>query len=93
MIDGHHPKLDVMLRISLPDVDHIEIRRAITEPGMRRVIVGRGRTGDPRHMIVRIDMKLLVEKINVELPELPQVKADVLARVGYGSIRTNNYFV
>src|SRR5438132_10121231 len=93
VVYGHHAELDVMLRVSLADVYDIEIGRAAAELRMQRIIIALVRRGHPDRVTVRVGAKRLVVKIDIELPQLPQMKSDVFARVSHRAVRAHDHFV
>src|SRR5262249_47911532 len=90
MVHGHDAKFDVVLRISLSYIDNIEVSCAVSKARMRAVVFRGIRAGNPGHLLIRVGVKLLVVKINVQLPKFPQVKADVLSSVSYCSVGTDD---
>src|SRR6185295_19610888 len=82
VVQRHHAEFDVMLRIGLADIDHVEVSRGATESRMIGIVLAGIRRSYPRNLAIRVGVKYLVVKIQIELTELPQMKADVLACIG-----------
>jgi hypothetical protein len=67
VIDGHNAKLDVVLRVRLADVYHIEIGRAVSKLRVRLNVVVWIGARDPGDALVRIRVKLPLVKVYIEL--------------------------
>src|SRR2546423_1754966 len=93
VVYGHDAELDIMLRVRLADVYDIEISRAATKLWMVRIIISLIRRRYPDGLAIGIGAKRLVVKIDIELPQLPQMKSDVFACISHGAVRAHDHFV
>ena len=93
VVYGCHPEFHIMLRVGLADVDHVEVRRTAAKLWMGRIVLTRLAAGYPGDVTIGIGVKLLVVEVDGQLAKLPEMKGDVLARIGYRAVRSHDDFV
>ena len=82
---------DDVLEVGLPDIDHVEDFGGTSEVG--RVPRTSVRSRHPERVRAKCPERRVPEIPAFQQPELPQLVSDVLAHVGNGSVRANDYLV